>query len=235
MPHVQNKAGEYNMILYRILKNISSIAVSFCVLIFGYYIWIAIKNLFQKTPLSFSKWLDKIKSEAQDLAGKFSKPFLVFTLFATIITNTAIHQIVGIHNLKLKPEGTYCFYVEASRSGGKTYTLPAQIRIEKETEEVGDNKERTYTYYYIERLVFSNGTEIAIDVWDSAKIDEPDYHLDSDGDEWELTLLNKHAYSSQIEETDNATWLDIIFLLIETFSIIVLLYALCQKSKKEVS
>ena len=131
-----------------------------------------------------------------------------------------------MNNLKLKPEGTYCFYVEATRNYSKTYTLPAQIRIEKESEEVGEGKERTYTYYYIEKVIFSNGGYLDTGDLGSVEINEASYFYDNEDNEWELVLLNEHAYSPNVKETNNATWFDISFLSLEIISISILIYAL---------
>jgi hypothetical protein len=222
------------MFIYRLLRYVSLIPASFCTITLGYYIFTAIRSLVQKERVSFREWIAQIKHEAEAFAGNFTKILLFISLIATLITNTAVHQLVGIHNLKIKPEGTYCFYVEASQYGRKTYTVPAEIKIEKITKEVGD-KERTYTYYYIERLVFTNGTEIEIDIWDSVQINKSAYHTDSDGDEWELTLLNKHAYSPQIEETNNADLLGITILAFETLPVAFFIFALCWKNKNNES
>ena len=220
------------MFIYRLLNYFCLISVTISVITIGYYIFVAIRSFVLKKRISFNKWILRIKYEAQDIAGSFSKVFLIISLIATLTTNTAFHQLVGIHNLKIKPEGTYCFYVEASPYKGKVYTVPAEIRIEKETKEIGD-KTQTYTYYYIERLVFSNGTEIQIDVWDSVEINKSAYHMDSTGDEWNLTLLNKHAYSPLIEENNNADWFGVTVLAIEVLSVAFLLFAMCWKNNED--
>lgn len=218
------------MFIYRLLKYASALIMTPCFFLFFYYIWKAICRFFKK-DFSFTAWIYDIQSEMCSWFGKYTKPLLIVALASTLLTNTAVHQLVGIHNLKIKPTGTYCFYVEASRSGERTYTVPAEIEIEKETEEVGDGKERTYTYYYIKRFFFSNGTEIELDVWDSVQINEASYHTDSNGDEWELTLLNKHAYSPQIEETNNADWFGITILAVEVLPIAFFLLIMYWKNK----
>ena len=218
------------MLIFRLLSYISSIAVTICVITFGYYIFIAIKGIVTKEPISFSNWIAQIKDEVHGFAGNFTMVLLVISLISTLITSTTLHQLVGIHNLKIKPEGTYCFYVEASNFSGKTYTVPAEIRIEKETEDY-DDRERTYTYYFIERFFFSNGNEIELDILESVEINKPTYHIDSDGNEWEITLLNKHAYSPLIKETNNADWFGVTILTIEFVPIAFLLFALLWKSK----
>lgn len=220
------------MLIYRLLKYASTFLKSACILVFGYYLWRAIRRIV-KSEFSFTEWIGDIRNEVCSWFGKYAKPLLMVALISTLLTNTTVHQIVGIYNLKILPAGTYCFYVEAHRIGGKTYTIPSEVKIEKETEEVGDNRERTYTYYYIERLFFSNGTEIEIDVWDSVQINESAYHTDSNGEEWELTLLNKHAYSPQMEETNNTDWFGVTLLVIEVLSVAFLLFAMYWKKSNE--
>lgn len=216
------------MFIYRLLKYASGFLIGACILVFFYHVWKAIRSIVKK-DFSADIWIAEIKNEVDSWFGKYAKPFLIVALLSTLLTNTAVHQFVGIYNLKILPAGTYCFYVEASQFGGKTYTVPAEVTIEKETEEVGD-KERTYTYYYIERFFFSNGKEIELDVWDYVEINKSAYHIDSNGDEWELTLLNKHAYLPQIKETNNANWISITFLIIEIISVLFLLFAVYRKS-----
>jgi hypothetical protein len=220
------------MFIYRILNYISSIAVILCILTVGFYVWKAVKSLFRREKLSFADWAGAMKNEILGFAGNISIPLLIISLLATLITNTAIHQLVGIHNLHLKPEGTYCFYVEAHRYGAKTYTLPAQIRIAKETEEVSEGKERTFTYYYIEKVFFSNGGWLEAECDEPVDIGESSSHYDSDtDDEWELTLLNEHAYSPYVTETNNADWLDVVFMLIDVIPIAFSLYILCRREQ----
>ena len=218
------------MLIYRLLGYVSNIATFLCIITLGYYIFTAIRRLVKRERISFCEWIREIKYDVQNFAGSFTKVFLIVSLIATLITNTTIHHLVGIHNLKLKPEGTYCFYVEAQSYGGKTYTLPAQIRVEKETDEVND-KRKTYTYYYIEKVFFSNGGWLNTEDNEPVYINEPSYHYESGGDEWELVLLNEHAYSPYVEETNNASWLDMTFMFVEVLSISFLLYALCRKDE----
>lgn len=217
------------MFIYRLLEYASRFLIGACILVFGYYAWKAICGIVKK-DFSVNIWLAGIRNEVDSWFGKYAKPLLIVALLSTLLTNTAVHQFLGIYNLKILPAGTYCFYVEASQFSTKNYTVPAEVKIEKETEEVGD-KERTYTHYYIERFFFSNGNEIKLDVWDSVEINKSAYHIDSIGDEWELTLLNKHAYSPQIKETNNADWFSITILAIEVISVVFLLFALYRKSE----
>lgn len=213
------------MFLYRLLQYVSFVA-DFSILILIYYIWVGIKH-----RLSFGEWTSLIKHENANLLGHYSQIILIVAAIAMLITNTAVHQLVGVNNLALKPEGTYCFYVEATRDSGKTYTLPAQIRVEKESDEVAEGKTRTHTYYYIERVFFSNGGYLNTENCDYVDIGESTHYYDGEND-WSLVLLNEHAYSPHVEETNNATWLEILFLMLESSCIGLLLYSLLKKENK---
>jgi hypothetical protein len=175
-------------------------------------------------------WIDEIEDNLDDFFGRATKPILIVALVSTLLTNTAVHQFVGVYNLNILPEGTYCFYVEASQYGGKVYTVPAEVRVEKETDE-SDDKRRTYTYYYIDRFFFSNGNEIKLVALDSVEINKSDYHIDSNGKEWDITLLNKHAYSPHVKETNYTDWLGITILAIEVIPLLFFLIIFFRKEK----
>ena len=165
------------------------------------------------------------------LAGNLTKNLIIISSVALLLTSPTIHQLVGINNIKLKPEGTYCFYVEAKKQGEKTYTLPAKIRIEEEREEVSENKERIYRFYYIEKVYFPNGGWLDTEDLDEVELNEASYFYDDNDDEWELTLLNEHAYTPEVAETNNATWIQIVFLSIGIASIIIVLYAISKRKE----
>ena len=67
-------------------------------------------------------------------------------------------------------------------------------------------------------------------MYEPFEINEANFCYDKDNNEWIVTLLNKHAYSQYITETDNAKWYDIIFMVIKVISPSFLLYALYRKN-----
>jgi hypothetical protein len=218
------------MFFYRILRYISFVS-SLAILLVLYYVFKAIKGLFTGNKYSFVEWIDEIGYELYSFPGKWSKVILITSFVAMLLTNTTVHQLVGINNLELKPEGTYCFYVKATSPTGKSYTLPAQIRIEKETDEVGE-KTRTRTYFYIQKVYFTNGGYLDTDDGEPDEIDQASYFYEDFDDyaSWDLVLLNEHAYSPYVHETNNADWLDLTFLSIETISFIIVLVALLRQT-----
>lgn len=221
------------MVFYDIFKYFSSIGCSISILCFGYNVWKYIKNFFQNRQ-SLAEFISDIRDSTDGIASKsVTKVLLVLAFIGLFITEPFIHQLVGVYNLKLLPSGTYCFYVEAiDYSSCNTYVLPAQIHIEKETEEVGDNKSRTYTYYYIEKVYFTNGGYLDTDYLDDVEIGDLTYYYDDDDNEWEITLLNKHAYSPYIEESNNANWVDITFFLIKAIPTAIIMLIVLVPEKK---
>lgn len=222
------------MFLYNLLKWVAVIAFAICCVTLAVYLWKAIKALFAKEKLSFGGWMQEIKTDVLAATKGFARPILIISLIGAVITNTAIHQLFGVHNLLLKPTGTYCFYVEACHFNGQSYTLPAEIRVEYETEDVGNDKQRTHKRYYINTIFFSNGELLEFSGNYSAEIGETDsYYERNTGDKWRLTLLNEHAYTPHVTETNNATWADIASAFVDIFPIAFLLFILCYKDRSD--
>ena len=215
------------MLLYSLLEIIAAVAFFLCAITVVWY-------LLSTKKQSFEVWSEQYKKNVSGLRGNIAKPFLIVALIATLITSTAIHQLVGIHNLQLKPDGVYCFYVEATRFSKKSYTLPAQVKVETESLEVSEGKEEKRTNYYIERVFFPNGGYLDIEDSDPVKIGGSCYYHDMDtDDEWAFVLLNEHAYSPYVTESNNASWLNIILLAAKLLSISFTQYVLSHKVKSD--
>lgn len=138
--------------IFRILGYIAIIGTGICVLLIAFYLWFFVRNALDKGKYTLSDFAGWIYREFGLLSPKAYLIFVVASLFATLITNTAVHDLIELHNLHLKPDGTYCFYVKIS-DYNNTYTLPAQISIEEYDIEKG---EKTYTkrMYFIEKFTF---------------------------------------------------------------------------------
>ena len=212
------------MLILQYIAKVTDLAI----LVVLYYVWRGFKYRLSTKQFSFNDWVGLIKREIYELLGRYAQAALIIALIAMLCSNTAVHQIVGIHNLEFKPEGTYSFYVEAIRDDGKSFTLPAQVRVEKETDEVAEGKRRTFTYYYIEKVCFSNGGYWNTKGTDPVDVNESTYYYDGE-DGWSLVLLNEHAYSPEIQETNNVTTISLLLLALRSISIAILLYSLCKK------
>ena len=204
--------------IYYVLYFIGIIVSGFCMLGIVCCVWSTLSK-----RMYFCECAHSLDSLANSLIGNIRLPLLAIGLLGALIISPTVHQLVGIHDLELKPQGTYCFYVEAHREGGNTYILPAEVAVVKETFEVSETKSETHTYFFIQRVFFSNGGWLDTDDGNSDIIDEASLFYDDDN-KWELTLLNEHAYSPLVKETDNADWLDITFLLIKLSSVAIFLY-----------
>lgn len=218
------------MLLYRLLQYAAAFVSFFCVVTVFYWIYKAIQSKAKGWPFTIKDWVLQIQGETQGFFGKATTIVIVVGLIGSILTSTAAHQLVGIHNLVLLPEGTYCFYAEISPSyEDDTVTLPAQVLIDKETIDVSDERSKTHVYYYIEKVFFPTGESIEIDIWEPDIIGETVYHRDTSGNEWNITLLNKHAYSPYVEESNNANWLAILLWAIEAVPILTVFLCICKK------
>lgn len=176
-------------------------------------------TLVKNKQLSFEMFCEEIRS--MFIFGQFTLPILVVALAGILVTDPTMHELAGIHNLELKPDGTYCFFVEATNRQGKTYVLPAEVEVAKD----GDGN-RTY---YINKVVFSNGGYLRtsgeeVDIGGMCSFFD-------DGDRWSLVLLNKHAYSPYITETSVVTVQDISFVVLEVFCICMQIYIYLKKRK----
>lgn len=218
------------MLLYRLLQYAAAFVSFFCVVTVFYWIYKAIQSKAKGWPFTIKDWVLQIQGETQGFFGKATTIVIVVGLIGSIITNTAAHQLVGIHNLVLLPEGTYCFFVEISPSyEDDGITLPAKVSVEKEIEDVGNDRSKTHIRYYVKNVFLPTGENIDIDVLEPAEIGESVYHRDTSGNEWSITLLNKHGYSPYVEESNNASWIDILLWAIETVPVLIVFLCLCKK------
>ncbi len=220
------------MFFYRLLMLLAAFPVGLSFLFVIYSVYYAVKQKVNGHPFTFAKWIEWISIELSGFGG-YLKTVLVISLIAVFVTSPAVHQLVGVHNLELKPEGNYCFYVEATRNGDKTYTLPAEISVRTEYEEDIDGKSKSKHVYHIEKVFFSNGGWL--DTTDSEPVDigasisffdESENWLE--GDYWKFVLLNEHAYSPYVNETNNAAFWDITIVLLEALCVGFLLYVRCK-------
>ena len=202
------------MLLYDLLNLFSGLVAIFSFLILVGYIFSFVKQVFKKENPSLSGWLNQMSRDTKEFRGNALLVVLVIALFGRLVAAPSVHQLIGVHDLTLKPDGTYCFYVEATPRGGKTYTLPAEVRKSS-----GD--------YSIERVFFANGGYLS--VYEFAEIEERIGHYSKDDVDWDLVLLNEHAYSPMVIETDNATGKDVSLLVLEILPIAVFIFLFARK------
>lgn len=138
----------------------------------------------------------------------------IFIAFYCVFADSSLLELVGVQDLERKPEGTYCFYVELSTKT-KTYTVPAEIHKTIDIYEARDGDTERNVRYYLNKVVFTNGNEIWFD--DEVVPNDVVYVYSSRDEEYTCKLLNKHAYSPQIEETDIFDFRDVVSLVLLPF------------------
>lgn len=196
------------------------------------YIYNLIKSIRYKNPYTIYDTLSLFKEEGFKNSWRICVIiFLIFSMFAIVFTNAAAQELLGINDIEFKSSGTYCYLVKIENNKYE-YVLPGQIRIENDSVEYEYGLEthtRHYTNYYIEKVHFSNGGYLYFNDFDvEPGIRATEY--DQNGNEWICTLLNKHAYSPNIDETTHLSTKNICFLIFELASIIFAIVCLsCKK------
>lgn len=148
-------------------------------------------------------------------------------------------------SLKYRDDGVYCYTVKAEKNG-KTYTLPAKIRVETVdvdyTSRDGESRTRITTYYSIENLYFSNGgyiwfNEPELLTFSAIEKGAPVWQREYDSDStWSLTIIDAPNYTDQFEESPkHATVEDYATFIFFLASYGALVYAVfCRYSKREI-
>lgn len=220
--------------IFLIMRVISSISVGFSLLFLVYCIY-----------EKFSGYFSSCKEIMTSLVGglfKIATVILSIGLCCTIFLNASFQQKIGLYNYNLLKEGTYCFNIKVISSydnedlEGNIY--PAQIHISHEDDEIeGDyfDKHRTKINIFLD-AIYINDTILKFDNFEydmPISVNKEFYAVDNEENEYDLKLLDKHAYSKHVKETNNCTKINILFLLIESFSIIFAIRALLLIKKED--
>ena len=159
--------------------------------------------------------------------------FFVVIIFITVITSTEIMYYLGKRDLKDLPYGTYTYYIKMKKvSSGKSYTEPAIITKDSFCYDIDDGHESCEPLYLVERVYFANGGYITFD--DENEINLYDYSevIDHKGNEYEMILLDKHAYIEGVIES-HPQFSDMIFVIyLLIIELICWLYPLFLTIKK---
>lgn len=132
-------------------------------------------------------------------------------------------NVLKYDDIRVKPKGVYCYYVEAINEKGKVYLAPAEVH------------KKNRNCYTIEVIRFSNGDSMYLDECEEFKFgdsinynDKPSYDEVKqaviegnvnfeNNDEWKIKLTNYKTYHRRIEETK------ISFSFTEVLSLILVL------------
>lgn len=171
------------------------------------------KRVFRKERFKLSETL-LLKSTYENSKVKTSMAIiLVMVLF--LAGNKTFLELIGHHSLEYENSGTYCYYVELTEyHGDNTYTLPAQIRVEVDSD---DDEERRHYWrnYYIEKVYFDDGEYLDFtENLENTSLSGTISLYDQYETEWKCTILNKHAFCPHIEETSHVTTWSIVELIL---------------------
>lgn len=143
---------------------------------------------------------------------------IILCLFCFIImifsNNTLLWFLDGQEDIRLAPEGTYCYYAKASREFSEDeYTLPAKV------------KKAEVNLYHVKNIYFPNGGFLYFDVDESAEwynfedeynydeksnsFNEEMYYMDQNGEHWNITLTNIKANNSSVYENNEVSFLNL--------------------------
>lgn len=144
----------------------------------------------------------------------FKKPLVVLMClvcaFVLFFSNRDIVWLLdGKDDLRLAPDGTYCYYVIANRDdSSKQYTLPAKINKHE-----GD--------YFVENVYFPNGGYLYFNSYEYREFDELIHDADQDCDFWEIRLTNRKTTNLNVTERYTVNFWEMFFTVIATAVLLI--------------
>ncbi len=161
-------------------------------------------------------FLDAITLSLDSFKGKSICVSIVSIIMCLMVFLGSRQIIIGLgcQDIRVMPEGTYCYYVEATNEKGKTYTLPARVK------KIG---EKTYG---VSNVYFDNGGFLYFSDFDYVEYDDEFYSWDQRGNEWHIKFTPNKAYHEKVTETEPFEPLGLIFpcIAIITISLATILY-----------
>lgn len=126
--------------------------------------------------------------------------------FVILFSNRYFAIKLGCDDIRVMPEGEYCYYVLATNEKGKTYTLPAKI-LKRYTEYQDENGTEIQSNYYVEEVRFKNGGYLYFD--DTCEL----YYnkktnvfgnkaLDQNERYWHIEFTGRKTHNKNIKETE---------------------------------
>lgn len=124
---------------------------------------------------------------------------IVLCLLLAVVTLFSSNQFVillGCDDIRVMPDGTYCYYVVATNENGDTYTLPAKVF--KYDDDSYDNTDT----YAVENIYFDNGGYLYFWSSDSFEYGESRGDYDQNDHYWDFELTNNKASHYRVKETN---------------------------------
>lgn len=154
-------------------------------------------------------FLDIICIKCESFKGSVLWVSLVSILMSLIVlfSNNQFVIMLGCNDIRIMPDGTYCYYVYATNEKDKTYTLPANItKIDR-------------LQYYIENVYFKNGGYLYFSDGDYFKYNDTFEEYDQNNRRWKIELTNYKTSHEKVDETKPFKPTSIIISFVEVFVI----------------
>lgn len=183
--------GIYNFVnnsFFVIVASLSSLACVFY--LFEFFARFKAKS----SPDFFSQSLipmlthNKLPPQSNKIIAIIIHLIFIFTLLFG--SNYFIVKNFDCDDLRLMPDGTYCYFVKATNEKGKTYTLPANIH-------------KIDGLYSVHNVYFDNGgylyfRETCVDM----EYEDINDCIDQDDREWQIELTNWKTSHHMVNETE---------------------------------
>lgn len=166
-----------------------------------YWLGTLIDILPLKRDRNDDRFLDAITLSLDSFKGK-SICVAIVSIIMCLMVFFGSQQIViglGCQDIRVMPEGTYCYYVEATNERNKTYALPARI---KKIDEIT---------YGVSNVYFENGGFLYFSDFDYVEYDDEFYSWDQRDNEWHIQFTPNKAYHEKVTETEPFNPLGLIF------------------------
>lgn len=183
------------------LEALVSLVVYFFVFVWLFHLFSGIvKLIIKREPFKITDLL--IVSETIKQKPVVSSLVAIGVLAIILFSNSTFNELIGYDKpLSERDAGDYCYYVEATDDAGNKYTVPAKISVDKWLEDDGNGGSDGVIEYDLKQLIFDDGTVINNEDGRDASFKHANHFYDTEGNEWECRLTEKHAYSNSVQET----------------------------------
>lgn len=128
--------------------------------------------------------------------------FCLLTSFLILFSSRQFVILLGCNDIRVMPTGTYCYYVLATNSKDKTYTLPAKI-------------EKEGSLCYVRNVYFKNGGYLYFEEGELSEHSKTNIiscnTYDQNSKDWKIELTQNKTTHSKVTETDPRNPFRLIF------------------------
>ncbi len=208
------------MDLYSIYRFCS--AWPFLIISFFYALFAAIEVISSIKKQSNTPALDLFYGNIKNLKNKafLSSIIGLFICFLILFSSNQLVISLGCNDIRVMPEGTYCYYVKATNEKGKTYTLPAKIEKISDTYEYEEGKTKTKTIYYINNVYFKNGGYLYFEDC-YTDYDTAETFSDQRDREWKIKITPYKTYNEKVLETNPSKPSKLILPFVEVIATLI--------------